>query len=142
MLGAEGGRQKRAVRHLAVGLPYFLVLCPDLQGVEAARAALDLWLADMGLHLSPTKTRISHTQHQVGENVGFDFLGFTIRNYPVGKYHAGSTKSGEKLGFKTFITPSKEAVKRHIATMGTLVEKNSGTTQQVVITDLNRANVG
>jgi RNA-directed DNA polymerase len=120
----------------------FLVLCADLDGVEAAQAALDVWLADMGLHLSPTKTRISHTQHRIGATVGCDFLGFTIRNYPVGKYHAGSTKQGGKLGFKTFITPSKEAVKRHIATMGAVVKKNKGAPQEVLITDLNRATVG
>jgi RNA-directed DNA polymerase len=34
------------------------------------------WLAGMGLELSPSKTRIAHTLQPVGDEAGFDFLGF------------------------------------------------------------------
>jgi len=43
----------------------------------------------MGLELKDAKTRFAHTLEAKEEchgNVGFDFLGFTIRQYPVGKY--------------------------------------------------------
>ena len=120
----------------------FVVLCTDHEGVEAARTALATWLADMGLHLSPTKTRVSHTRHQIGDSAGFDFLGFTIRQYPVGKYQAGKTSHGGRLGLKTFITPSKQAVTRHIARMGTVIDKNKSAPQEALIRDLNQVSVG
>jgi hypothetical protein len=48
------------------------------------------WLRPLGLELSPTKTRIVHTlEVHDGQPPGFDFLGFTVRQYPVGKTHAG-----------------------------------------------------
>ena len=43
-------------------------------------------------------------------DVGFDFLGFTIRQHPVGKYHTGKDTSGRPLGFKTLVTPGKAKV--------------------------------
>ncbi len=44
----------------------------------------------MGLELKPSKTRLSHTLHNVGsEKAGFDFLGFNIRQYKAGKYTCG-----------------------------------------------------
>jgi hypothetical protein len=42
----------------------------------------------MGLALKDAKTRFAHTleaKEECGGNVGFDFLGFTIRQFPVGK---------------------------------------------------------
>jgi RNA-directed DNA polymerase len=47
------------------------------------------------------------------EKPGFNFLGFNIRQFSVGKYHSGKNPQGELLGFKTIITPSKEKVKVH-----------------------------
>ena len=43
----------------------------------------------MGLELKPSKTRITHTLQHDHEEVGFDFLGFHIQQFPVGKTHAG-----------------------------------------------------
>ena len=43
----------------------------------------------MGLELKEAKTRFTHTlaaKEECNGNVGFDFLGFTIRQFPVGKY--------------------------------------------------------
>ncbi len=49
--------------------------------------------------------------------VGFDFLGFTIRQFPAGKTHTGKGSTGKALGFQTLIMPSKEAIKRHTLTI-------------------------
>jgi RNA-directed DNA polymerase len=49
---------------------------PHLQRVVVER------LAEMGLELHPKKALIPHNGQ-----VGFNFLGFHIRQYPVGKYH-------------------------------------------------------
>jgi RNA-directed DNA polymerase len=64
---------------------------------------LEGWLKDMGLEMKPSKTRIAHTLETLeAEPPGFDFLGFEIRQYPVGKHHSGK-QNGKRLGFKTLI---------------------------------------
>ena len=65
----------------------------------------------MGLRLKPSKTRIVHTLNERNGQVGFDFLGFHIRQYRVGKDHTRTFRN--KPGFKTIIKPSREAQKRH-----------------------------
>ena len=71
------------------------------------------WLADMGLTLNAAKSRISHTLD--GAQVGFDFLGFHIRQYRVGTHQSGKRPRGrQRLGFKTLITPAKANIKEHL----------------------------
>jgi RNA-directed DNA polymerase len=79
--------------------------------VRECQAIAQEWLKGMGLELKPSKTRIGHTLQEVDGKVGFNFLGFTVRQFPVGKYHSGKTTRGKRLGFKTIIKPSKEKVK-------------------------------
>jgi RNA-directed DNA polymerase len=115
----------------------FVILCADREGITAAATATEHWLANLGLQLNPTKTRVTHTYHMLEGNVGFDFLGFTIRQFPQGKRHTGKTQQGEPLGFKTIIRPSKQAVKAHIARTGTIIRKYQGAPQLALITTLN-----
>src|SRR5436190_18031192 len=75
-------------------------------------------------------------------HVGFDFLGWTIRQFRVGKTHTGKNPRGKPLGFKTIITPSKEAVKRHVADMKVVIERNRHASQEKLIGELNRVNRG
>jgi RNA-directed DNA polymerase len=93
----------------------FVVLHSDEGKINQATDMLTAHLADMGLILSPTKTRVTHTLTPYQENVGFDFLGLSLRQYPVGKTHTGKSTNGQPLGFKTIIKPSKEGIKRHQA---------------------------
>ena len=53
-----------------------VVLCDNLEILLLLRERADVWLADMGLQLKPSKTRVTHTLHEHEGNVGFDFLGF------------------------------------------------------------------
>ena len=55
----------------------------------------------MGLELKPIKTRITHTLTVPEGAPGFDFLGFHIRQYPVGKSKSGKNGHGRMHGFKT-----------------------------------------
>ena len=135
--GSEGGRQKRSARNLAGGLPYFVILCHDLEGVTAARAAVEHWLGGLGLSLSPAKTRVTHTLRPHEGQVGFDFLGFTVRQHPVGTTHSGRGASGQLLGFKTIITPSKGAIARHTAAVGAAIRRHRGSPQEELIGRLN-----
>jgi reverse transcriptase-like protein len=92
----------------------FVVLhTEETEGIKAQQL-IAAWLQGIGLELKPSKTRLSHTLKEYQGNVGFNFLGFTIRQFPVGKTHTGRTSKGQPLGFKTLILPSKEGVQRHV----------------------------
>jgi hypothetical protein len=78
------------------------------------KTEIEKWLSGIGLELKPSKTRLAHTLNKLeDEEPGFNFLGFNIRQFPVGKYNSGSKSKSGLLGFKTIITPSKESQKRH-----------------------------
>jgi RNA-directed DNA polymerase len=118
-----------------------VVLHPEKAKVEHAQQVLSDWLSGMGLVLHPTKTRITHTltpspgTHVVGE-AGFDFLGFTLRQFPVGHTHTGACR-GKPLGFKTIIRPSNDAVKRHVQDLGRMVRAHQAASQAALIGHLN-----
>jgi RNA-directed DNA polymerase len=114
-----------------------VVLHPDLAGVQAARVALEAWLAGMGLELKPSKTRITHTLNAHEGQVGFDFLGCTVRQFRVGKTHSGKGCNGQLLGFKTLIKPSREAIRRHVHTLGDQIRTHRTVSQDDLIDMLN-----
>ncbi len=70
----------------------FVVIHKSLNVIMECKNILMEWLNDMGLELKPSKTRICHTLNdpilntKTGKLIhkGFDFLGFHIRQYPVG----------------------------------------------------------
>ena len=119
----------------------FVVLHADEVEVRKAQQLIAKWLQSIGLELKPSKTRLSHTLNNYQGNVGFNFLGFTIRQFPVGKTHTG-TSQGKPLGFKTIITPSKEGVQRHVQALRKVLQKSSTLSQEELIDQLNPAIYG
>ena len=115
----------------------FVVLHPDLAAIEKAQSILTAWLAELGLELKSNKTRITHTLQAHQGNLGFDFLGFHIRQYPVGKTHTAHGNYGRPLGFKTLITPSREAIHRHYAAVRDLIDRHQAASQAQLIRNLN-----
>jgi RNA-directed DNA polymerase len=115
----------------------FVVLCAHEEGILAVQRAIEEWLGKIGLHLHPSKTRVTHTLHPKEGQAGFDFLGFHVRQYAVGRTHSGKSPQGRTLGFKTIIKPSKESVKRHIAELGKIVHDHKSVPQAVLIQHLN-----
>ena len=115
----------------------FVVLHPIKEELQKAATLVAEWLKGMGLWLSPKKTKVTHTLIPSEGNVGFDFLGFTIRQFPVGKTHTGKSTHGKPLGFKTFIKPSKESIRRHTQQIGQVLRKQRNAPQERVIRDLN-----
>jgi RNA-directed DNA polymerase len=115
----------------------FVILHSDKTELQKAATRAVHWLQDMGLQLSPSKTRITHTLNLSEENVGFDFLGFHVQQYRVGKTHTGKDTHGRSLGYKTFIRPSKEAIKRHTREIGQRLRKLRNAPQGSVIKELN-----
>ena len=114
----------------------FVILHKSLDVVLQCKAAVEAWLKEMSLELKPSKTRISHTLKPYEGNVGFDFLGFNIRQYPVGKHQSGC-KSGQKLGFKTLIKPSKTKVGLHIQKLRDTIDAYKTAPQEALISRLN-----
>lgn len=115
----------------------YVILHSDREVVVQAAERVTAWLQDMGLHLNPQKTRITHTLMPVDGNVGFDFLGFTVRQFRVGKTHTGKDPTGKPLGFKTIIKPSKEAIIRHIKETKQRIKELRSSSQVELINALN-----
>jgi RNA-directed DNA polymerase len=111
----------------------FVILHHDLAVVEQARHITEHWLAGVGLELKPAKTRVSHTLLPHEGHVGFDFLGFEVRQHRIGYHRSGRLR----LGFKTIIRPSKDAQKRHLAAMARIIRAQRTVPQPALISHLN-----
>lgn len=115
----------------------FVILYSNREGLLQAAKRVEQWLKDMGLDLNPKKTKITHTLTRYEGNVGFDFLGFTVRQFPVGKTHTGKNSRRKPLGFKTIIKPSKETIKRHTLELKKRIRELHGVSQDIFIQKLN-----
>jgi RNA-directed DNA polymerase len=115
----------------------FVVLHRDEAVVRECQELIAAWLRGMGLELKPSKTRIGHTLREVGGRAGFDFLGFTVRQFPAGASRSGCTTNGAKLGFKTLIKPRKDALRRHVVRLGEGLGRLRNAPQEAVIGYLN-----
>ncbi|HKF38366.1 MAG TPA: group II intron reverse transcriptase/maturase, partial [Ktedonobacteraceae bacterium] len=115
----------------------FVILHSDKAVLQRVAEKVTTWLADMGLQLSQKKTRITHTRDTCEGNVGFDFLGFTVRQYRVGKTHTGKGTNQKPLGYKTLIRPSREAIKRHTQEIRRKLRELRNAPQERVISELN-----
>ena len=115
----------------------FVILHPSLSVILQCKSVVEDWLKGMSLELKPSKTRISHTLTPYEGNVGFDFLGFNIRQYPVGKHQSGQNRYGKKLGFKALIQPSKSKVALHTQKIRDTIDALKTAPQAALIKQLN-----
>ena len=137
----------------------FLILHADLHELQQAVRRVRHWLAAMGLQLHAHKTRITHTLTPFQGQVGFDFLGFGIRQESAEKsksepQHAPGGRTiitpftrwlapqEHSLKVKTIITPSQEASKRHLTTIDQRLQQLQTAPQARVIAELNPLIVG
>ena len=80
------------------------------------------------------KTRVVHTLRSTdGNESGFNFLGFSIRQYP--------TKTCNK-GYKTHIKPNRESQKRHRQSISEILNRMIACTQKEIIKALNPVIMG
>jgi RNA-directed DNA polymerase len=112
-----------------------VVIHPDLEVLTQLQESAEAWLAEIGVRLKPSKTRLTHTLELHEGQVGFDFLGFNIRQYRVGKHR--TTVYREESHFKTLIKPSKTAVSRHLHKIKGIVRQYRGAPQGALIAALN-----
>ncbi len=116
----------------------FVILHEDILVVQRCREIISEWLKDMGLELKPAKTRLTHTLNECGEEKpGFDFLGFNIRQFRVGRHHSGKNPHNELLGFQTIITPSKQKRLIHYKRIASNIDDYKSATQRSLIRELN-----
>jgi RNA-directed DNA polymerase len=93
----------------------FVVTAPTKEIAEELKFLLSSFLAERGLVMSESKTKITHI------NDGFDFLGYNFRKY-----------KGVLL-----IKPSKESVKKVTRKIGSVLHKAAAWNQEQVIQILN-----
>jgi RNA-directed DNA polymerase len=116
----------------------FVIIHRELDVIKEAKRRAEKWLSEIGLELNQKKTQITHTLHEYEGRVGFDFLGFTIRQFPVGKTHyrmAGNC--GLILDFKTIITPSKKSILKHYRQIAEIIAVHKSSPQVALISRLN-----
>jgi len=107
----------------------FVILHEDINVVLQAKTVIQEWLKQVGLELKPEKTRIAHTLEEYeGNQPGFDFLGFNIRQYEI--------KSTEQ-GFKTLVKPSSKSIKTHYRKLADICDSHKTTPVKALIARLN-----
>jgi RNA-directed DNA polymerase len=112
----------------------FVILHEDIKVVRQAKAIIQEWLNQVGLELKPEKTRIAHTLEEYeGNKPGFDFLGFTVRQWKV---------KSTKLGFKTLIKPGDKSVKTHYRQLAEVCDKYKTAPVEALIAKLNPIIIG
>lgn len=97
-----------------------VVTAPTMEIAEELKSLISGFLAERGLTLSESKTKITHI------NEGFDFLGYNIRKY-----------KGVLL-----MKPSKESVKKITRKTGELLHRAAAWNQEQVIQILNPVIIG
>lgn len=121
----------------------FVVMHFDRDVLLLCQDAIKNWLSDIGLELSPEKTRITHTYELNDQDKqlfnlsqdckpGFNFLGFTIRQFG-SKYNCGRLKNA----VKTYIVPSHESCKTYQTKLGLVINKSKVLSQELLIRRLN-----
>lgn len=134
----QSKRDKRNSLSLIRYADDFVILHKEYSVILKCKELISNWLKDMGLELKPSKTTITHTLHNVGRvKAGFDFLGFNIRQFKVGKYRSGKNTHGMPLGFKTIVKPSKKSFLRHYGKLADFIDNNKPLKQKALITRLN-----
>jgi RNA-directed DNA polymerase len=124
----------------------FVVIHDNLEVILRCMERIKAFLVPIGLELSEAKTRLTHTLRLLDSDtvelgfdgvIGFDFLGYTFKQFPTIHRSAKST-IGKKLGFKTQIFPSKKSVKKHQEKLHEIVlRKGKGMSQDFLIRKLN-----
>jgi RNA-directed DNA polymerase len=112
-----------------------VILHHDLDILHRLQSVAAEWLAGIGLELHSEKTRITHTLKPYNGQVGFDFLGFHVRQYAVGK-HRTRTYRGQP-GYKTLIKPSRQTLQRHRDQLRDIIQHHRGAPQSALVYVLN-----
>ena len=114
-----------------------VILHEDRTIIERCHEEVTTWLQTIGLTLKPSKTRIVHTLERTPDTPGFDLLGVHIQHHLAGKTTSGKDCRGRLHGFKTSITPSPTAIRRHNEALRTTIARHKHANQETLIKALN-----
>ncbi|MDJ0746842.1 MAG: group II intron reverse transcriptase/maturase [Xenococcaceae cyanobacterium MO_167.B27] len=116
----------------------FVIFHENLEVLKQCQKIICEWLTQFDLELKPSKTKLVHTLNELnGNKPGFDFLGFNIRQYKVGKHQSSKNQHGKILGFKTIIKPSDDSVKKHYNKLSETIKRFNAAPQTKLIKELN-----
>lgn len=110
----------------------FVVLHPRLAGVRQARTMAQAWLQELGLAWQTGQATLAHTLRPYQGKVGFDFLGWTVRQCPV-----GSNRAHGVAGLAISIRPGRAHVARHMQDIKRVINENVAVSQETLIRRLN-----
>ncbi len=103
----------------------FVIIHENEEIILKAKILVEEWLETIGLKLKPSKTRVSHTLRTIDETKpGFDFLGFSIRQYSIKE---------SKKGYTLLIKPSRNSIKQHTFAIKHKLREMRGAPQEVII---------
>ena len=113
----------------------FVVLHEHPLVIKECKEFVQNFLSTVGLRLCENKTHIGHTLDWFEDkSPGFNFLGFNIRQYKIGKYAIRKTEAA--LPYRTLIRPSKNKVKEHYKSIKEIIRSVRKT--EVLIMKLNQ----
>jgi RNA-directed DNA polymerase len=95
----------------------FVILCRTAEEAQGALAMVRAWVAEHGLMLHPSKTRIVDAHRD-----GFDFLGYHFQ--------------GTRHGIRHWVRP--KSIRKLKATLRAKTRRNSGRSLRCIIADVNR----
>jgi hypothetical protein len=99
-VAGDGNGVRQPPRHSSTLL---IAMHQEEEIVIKAKSFMEGWLKQMGLEMKESKTHITHSLNEVGEKEpGFDFLGFTVRQFP---------DKQARRGYKLLIKPSGQSQK-------------------------------
>lgn len=109
-----------------------------LEVIHFCKSELNQFLIRFNLKLNAEKTRVLHTLNINKSNGmrGFEFLGFHIRQLPIGRYKYKK----QKRAYRTLIVPSRDSVKKHFENLKKTLKRNFK--RESIIAQLNPKIIG
>lgn len=116
-----------------------VVIHESKQVILECLQVLNEFLEEIGLRLKPEKTRITHTlqpELSLDGKSGFDFLGFTVKQY-LTKYHSATAHKENVPNMRTLAYPSAKSLAKHRKRIGDIILRSSINEQGQLIERLN-----
>lgn len=134
LYGARSNKSLTVIRYA----DDIVIAHPDLAVLNSCKSELSIFLSAFNLKLNTEKTQIVHTLdiNNLTKTRGFEFLGFHIRQLPIGKYKYKK----QKRPYKTLIVPSRNSVKNHFENLKKTLK--SSVKREAIISQLNPKIIG
>lgn len=134
LYGAKSNKSLTVIRYV----DDIVIIHPDLAVINYCKSELSKFLIAFNLKLNMKKTQIVHTLNinNFTRTRGFEFLGFHIRQLPIGKYKYKK----QKRAYRTIIIPSRKSVKNHLENLKKTLR--STVKPEAIISQLNPKIIG